>query len=677
MQTDTIIYIILSLLAALTLALFQYIYKSKLKPQLKYILFTLRAFTWFLVFLLIVNPKFETATYYNEKPVLAIAVDNSESVAHLKQDSTAKAVYNTLINNATLSKRFNIQAYTFGNQIQTLETLSFNEQQSNITKAIRQLEDVNANQNVALIAITDGNQTYGTDYASGIHNYKSSIYPVILGDSTTYTDLSIKQLNVNRYVYLKNKFPVEIIINYQGEESVNTELKIWSGNTVVFRQALQFSTLKTSTVVNAVLNTNSVGIKSYKAEVTPLNNEKNIINNNKRFAVEVIDQKTKIAIVSDMVHPDLGALKKAIETNQQRSVTILKPDAYLKRTEDFQLAILYQPNTNFKAVFETLKQENRNTFTITGISTDYTFLNTVNFYTKHKITNQTEDFQPSYNANFNTFIVDKLNFTDYPPLKSEFGDVAFLVPNDVLLYKTINGITTQASMLSLFETNTTKHGLLNGEGIWRWRAQTYLDTESFNDFDDFIGKMVQYLSSNKKRSRLEVDYKSFYNGNDNIVISAQYFNKNYEVDHNASLLIKLKNKDSNADTEIPLLFNNSNYTVDLSGVEAGEYQFIIQHKSEPVTASGRFTILDFNVEQQFLNADYEKLQLLAQKNNGIAYFKSDINQLIETLTTDKKFPIIQKSTKEIIPLINWIYILGFTVLTLTAEWLIRKYNGLV
>ena len=232
-------------------------------------------------------------------------------------------------------------------------------------------------------------------------------------------------------------------------------------------------------------------------------------------------------------------------------------------------------------------------------------------------------------------------------------------------------------MLSTFEIDNTKHALLSGEGIWRWRAQTYLDTESFVDFDNFINKLVQYLSSNKKRKRINVDYKSFYNGNDDVIITAQYFNKNYEFDAEASLRIIIKNKENTNTSEIPLLLNNGNYTVDLSGIEAGQYDFTIKHNSETVSISGGFKILEYNVEQQFLNADIDKLKSLASNSRGEAYYSSESNRLIEGLLADNRYKTIQKSTKNIVPLIDWKYLLGLIALSLFLEWFIRKYNGLI
>ncbi|MFC0605645.1 VWA domain-containing protein [Winogradskyella pulchriflava] len=677
MQTETIVYIIIAGITALLLALFQYIYKSKIKSNLKYLLTALRTISIFGILLLLINPKFESFTYFDEKPTLVVAVDNSESISYLEQDNNAKQIVDKIKTNADLNERFNVASYSFGKTVNNSDSLSFNERQSNLSKALKQFGEVYSNLTAPIVMVTDGNQTYGSDYSFMANGIKQPIYPIILGDSTLHSDLSIKQLNVNRYVYLKNGFPVEIITNYNGTTSITTELKIWSGNTVVFRKQLQFDASKTSEIVSTTLLANSVGVKTYRVELTPLSNEKNTVNNSKNFGVEVIDQKTNIALVYTRLHPDLGALKKSIESNEQRSVTLIKPKDYLLKPNDFQLVVLYQPNHEFNAVLEAVKTQKLNTFTIAGTTTNFNILNNSQGYFKQTVTNQTENFQPTLNRNYNTFIVNNLDFNNYPPLQSEFGELQFMVPHDVILYKTINGISTEEALLSTFEIDNTKHALLNGEDIWRWRAQAFLDTESFTDFDNFIGKLVQYLSSNKKRNRINIDYKSFYNGNDDVIITAQYFNKNFEFDAEASLTIILKNKETETTREVPLLLNNTNYTVDLSGIEPGLYDFTVKHNSEAVSASGSFQVIDYNVEQQFLNADITKLKSVAENSNGTAYFNNQTDNLIDALLADNRFATIQKSTKNIVPLIDWKYLLGLIVLSLFVEWFIRKYNGLI
>ena len=77
-----------------------------------------------------------------------------------------------------------------------------------------------------IILITDGNQTIGTSYE--FLNTKQPIYPIVIGDTTKYVDVKITQLNVNKYSYIKNKFPVEILLNYEGDENVDTQFSIFS-----------------------------------------------------------------------------------------------------------------------------------------------------------------------------------------------------------------------------------------------------------------------------------------------------------------------------------------------------------------------------------------------------------------------------------------------------------------
>ena len=677
MQIQTILYIAIAALTALLLALFQYMYKSKVKSKLRYILATLRAISIFCILLLLINPKFEALTYFDEKPTLVLAVDNSESISYLNQKENAEQALKTLEDNSELKKRFTIKTYSFGKSVNSLDSLNFNKRQSNISNALKQFSEVYANQTAPIILISDGNQTYGEDYSYAAKGVKQPIYPVILGDSTVYSDLSIKQLNANRYVYLKNKFPVEIIANYSGTETANTELKIWSGNSVVFRKAIQFSSNKTSEIISTTLTATSVGVKTYRVELVALNSEKNKVNNTKNFAVEVIDQKTNIALVSDILHPDLGAIKKAIESNEQRNVSILKPKEFKPKINDFQLVILYQPNNNFSEILKEIKSQNLNTFTITGATTNWNVLNNSQDYYKQTITNQTENFQPKLNRNYNTFIVDDLGFNNFPPLKTEFGKFKINVSHDILLTKTVNSIDTNDALLATFKVNSTKHAILNGEGIWRWRAQTYLDAGNFNGFDTFINKLVQYLSVNKKRKRITIDYKSFYNGNDDIVLTAQYFNENFEFDTSATLSVVLKNIDNNTLSEVPLLRNNGNYKVDLSGIASGLYDFTVKHNSETVSVSGSFQVLDYNVEQQFLNADLNKLQSIANSSKGKAYFSNEISKLTEDLLSDNRYATLQKSTKNTVSLIDWKYLLGLLALSLFTEWFIRKYNGLI
>ena len=55
-----------------------------------------------------------------------------------------------------------------------------------------------------------------------------------------------------------------------------------------------------------------------------ISKQKNKTNNSKFFAVEILDQRSEIALITDISHPDISVLKRSIEVNEQRKVKVLK-----------------------------------------------------------------------------------------------------------------------------------------------------------------------------------------------------------------------------------------------------------------------------------------------------------------------------------------------------------------
>ncbi|MDH7445710.1 VWA domain-containing protein [Aquimarina sp. 2201CG14-23] len=676
MQIQNIGLIIAAVIIALIIALYQYMYKAKNRTKRNLFFAFLRFLSVFTLLVLLINPTFKKNTYYTEKPTLVVATDNSASIKHLNQDNSVTEFVTRLQENEDLNKRFDVKYYSFSDELRDTLSLTFDQKQTNISKALDDLDQIYKNTNAPTILITDGNQTYGKDYQFSSNTYKQQIYPIITGDTTEVTDTKIQQLNVNRYAYLKNKFPVEVILTYSGNETVDTKFEIKSGQSTIFSQPVSFSGEDNSKVINFTLAANTAGVLQYRASLVPVQGEKNTVNNVKSFAVEVIDQKTNVLLVSDIVHPDLGAIKKSIESNERRSLTIRK-SSEIKDIDDYQLIILYQPNARFRGVYEKLENLRKNHFTIIGSRTDWVFLNKIQNKYRQEITRQTEYYLPRFNTNYGTFLLDDIGFNEYPPLIGTFGEIRITASHDILLHRNIGNVTTDEPLLATIEESGTREALLIGEGIWRWRAQNYLDTKNFESFDDFFGKLIQYLASNKRKSRLNTISESFYYGNASIKIKAEYFTKTYEFDRRGSLNIIIKNKETEASQTIPMLLKNNSYEADLSSLSSGNYDFTVTVLGENISRSGSFSILDYDVEQQLLNADVTKLEQVATNTNGKAYFMSQNDIIIKDLVIDQRYQVIQKSKENIVSLIDWKYLLAIIILLLAIEWFMRKYNGLI
>jgi len=677
MTGTTLLYIVIAIVISFAMAFFMYGYKSKQKPSLKYTLFALRFITILSILLLLINPKLKNKFYTIVKPKLSVLVDNSTSIQEFEENDNVLALVELIKKNEALNKRFDISFFSFGSDFGKMDTISFSEKNTNIANAIVSSDRLFDEEIAPSILITDGNQTFGSDYEFVSAKIKNPIYPLVVGDSTTHTDLRIESVNANRYVFLQNEFPVEVLVNYEGKENITSRFEVRQGSATVFSKNLSFSNGNNSQTLNITLPANRIGLQKYSAEIIPLINERNKVNNKTQFAVEIIDQATNVLLVSEIVHPDLGALKNAITSNKQRTLTIKKPTEALLALNDYQLIILYQPTRKFDEIFKLITKLKKNNFIISGTQTDWNFLNAAQNKFSKKSIPQAEGIGGVLNKNFNPYIVKDLGFENFRPLSSSFGELVINAPNEVLLNQQISGFDTGNPLLATIEVNGERTAILDAENIWKWRAQSFLETNNFEKFDAFVGNLVQYLASNKKRDRLEIFSENFYYSNNPINVTAQYFDKNFVFDDRVSLSISIKNEDTNRTSTVPMLLKNSFFEADLSNLEPGNYTFMIKVANENISKSGSFSILEYNVEQQFLNANFKKLDNLAKNTGGKAYFTLEVERLFKQLLKDDRFNSIQKSETKTVPLVDWQYLLIIISFCLAAEWFIRKYNGLI
>lgn len=675
MTLTTILLLIVSVFVAAGLSYYQYFHKNKLINNTHKGLFFIRFLAIFGILLLLINPKFTHQTFQIEKPILPIYFDNSSSIKYLKEDQNSQNILNAFSSNAKIDEKFDVQFFSFDSKIEGIDSINFAGKQTNIAQIANNNQSLFKNKNFPTIVISDGNQTVGNEYAYAFSE-TNAVYPIILGDTTQFTDLRISQLNVNKYAFLNNKFPVEIFTQYNGSKNLAAEIQILQGNRVVSKSPITFSKSQKSHVLSILLPAEKVGSQVYQAKLVSKEAEKNQYNNIKNFAVEVIDQKSEIAIVSEINHPDLGVLKRSISTNKQRNVTIIKPQEF-KADADYNAVILYQPTANFKKVYDLLNLKSVNTWTVTGKSTDFRFLNSQQSFFTFKMSNQSEDFLPSVNESYNAFSYDDFGFSQMPPLQNLYGNIVDNSNSNVLLWSKIRNIDTNMPLLTMVESGASRNAYLFGENIWKWRLYSNFNNDTFESFDLFLDKIVQYLITKDSKKSLVVTHENFYNSGDLIEINAQYFDKNFEFSDKANLSITVTNVQNKVAKTYDLLKGTNSYKVNLDGLLHGKYNFVVTEKNSKNKYSASFEILDFEIEMQFVNPDFKNLNLLAQQTNGKLIYPNQLDQLIDELLKEDSYPAIEKAVIKKTPLIDIIPLLILIAILLGAEWFIRKYNGML
>lgn len=673
MHIQTVLLILLAALVALVIVLFQYVYKTKKRGRIGLLLSFLRFLTLFGVLLLLINPKFSKEVYTTEKANLILLTDNSSSVAPYERD--IKSVRDAIWEDERIRQRFEIYPYGFGRTLNS-DSLSFTEGQTDITSALRKLREAYSKSNSVIVLLTDGNQTLGQDYGFYGQSQKTPIYPVAIGDTTRYEDVAIDQVNANRYAFLNNKYPIEIFVSYHGSSDVRPQLVVREDGKEVYKERLSLNGQDNVGVVHTLLSAGSVGLKNITVSVQALPNERNTANNTRELAVEVIDEKTKVTLVSRLVHPDIAALKKAVESNGQRSVSITRPKADTKVYEDTDLFILYQPDQSFQGVYDYIDKSKAGVLTIAGSRTNWSFLNKVqNSFSKDSF-QQTEEVTPVANPGFTLFDMEGFSVSDLPPVKGSLGEIRLEGNAETLLGQRIKGVDVNQPLLAVFDDEVQKEAVFFGEDIWKWRMQSYRRDRDFRNFDDFLGKLVLLLTSNQSRERLTLDYERVFSGSREAKIWATYFDNTFVFDPGADISLRVEGGPLQESLEMPMLLKGNYYEADLSKLSPGTYTFTVTEKGEGISRSGQFTILDFDVEKQFPSTDYKKLERLAQNTGGALFFPSGATTLVDGLISDQRFVPTQVGSQNVVSLIDLRILLAIIVCTLGVEWFIRKYIGL-
>ncbi|MFN5772702.1 MAG: hypothetical protein ACK447_06415, partial [Flavobacterium sp.] len=106
MTTNTVLWLVLALLAAGGLSYYHYIYKAKTLSLTVKVLAFLRFLAIFGFLLLLINPIIRRSTLQIQKPPLAVVVDNSSSIKELGAKETSKEIWKKITSNSRLQDKF-------------------------------------------------------------------------------------------------------------------------------------------------------------------------------------------------------------------------------------------------------------------------------------------------------------------------------------------------------------------------------------------------------------------------------------------------------------------------------------------------------------------------------------------------------------------------------------------
>ena len=677
--------IALCVLAGLLYAVVLYLRERNLEESgswLRWVLGIFRFGAVTTIALLLLGILLEQKTEIEEKPVIIVGHDNSVSLT-LGKDSTYiredyPSEFRAFVNR--LRADFQVAYYTFGEQLYTDERdLSFTDKQSDLSLFLTEVYSRFYNRNIgAVVLASDGIYNKGLDPSVSAQRIKNTgIYTVALGDTSVKRDLLLEKVRHNRVVFLGNDFPIEVMVKADRLRGRSAKLELFQGGTLLSSQEVTIDQTAYLQNFSFRVEAKTPGIHNYTLRLTELDGEYTYTNNSKTIYVDVQNNKQQVLLLAHAPHPDLGALKFAIESSPGYEVDVAFGRDFDGNVEPYGLVVMHQlPSLRYgmDAVLAKLQNAGKPVLFVLGSQTFYGKFNQLKTGLTHIGFSGTLDaVNAAIRSDFTLFNVSpaiKEQAGKFPVLHAPFGTLRTAGGVEVLLNQRKGNIDKGEPLMAFNSWNGIRTGFIVGEGIWRWRLQEP------TVFKELTQKMVQYLATKEDKSFFRILAKTDFNENESIVFKAEVYNESYELINTPSVELEITGEDGQ---KYPYDFGTEGrgYSLNAGKLPVGKYTYIAKANAngKVYELSGEFSVKPIRVEYANSVADHQLLHNMAVNNGGEMAYPGDLDALYNKIISRNDLRPMVYTQSKFEDVVNWKWIFFLVIGLLTVEWFLRKRNG--
>lgn len=685
-------FILLCLLTGFIYAFALY-YKSKSSkennPILFYGLFLARFITVSIISFLLLAPLLKSIAERTVKPILLVAQDYSIS---LKNAYTGKELRE--LNDKTkeiskkLSKKYEIQEFSLGDELKNGFSDSFNLKSTNISALLDYVNNAYDNKELAgVILSSDGiyNEGSNPDYFN-IRN-SAPVYTIALGDTIIKKDVLVQNIYQNSIAFAGDRLSVKTDIlakNATGgkPQLVLSEYGSGGQKIIIEKKAVNISSNDFLSTYDFTIDLNSPGVKRFNITVSSLPSEISYKNNSRDFFIEVIDSKTSVLVFANSPHPDISAIKELLSIKKNYTIDI----KYTGENVDIQkydLLIFHNlpsSKNDLASVANSMNIADIPSFFIVGSQTNINQLNKIqNLVTISNFANSANDVQAVLNKDFSLFVFDDIptiGINNFPPLSSPFGTYNVSPEARVLFYQKIRNISTNYPLLVLSTANKNRAAILTASNFFKWKFFEYQQTGDFKAIGSVIDQTVQYLTLKKDKSQWQVRTGSnIFQESENIKFYGELYNDNYQLINEPEAVLKVTDINKK---EYHFVFSrvDNHYEINAGSFPPGDYDFNATTATggKKLVKKGKFTIKNKDLEYYDMIADHSVLSKLSTRTNGEMFFPENYDQLIKKLL-DADIKQVVYSSDHTRHLLDYKLLFFLLLALLTFEWLVRKLKG--
>ena len=252
-----------------------------------------------LFFLLLFLTGFSMKWEKKIQPDIPVLVDISESMEGEGKWEWAKALIDSIKN----LRGGKLHIYGFGERVIPIEKeLKPKDKITDFGEALKTEGD-------ALILITDGHHNGKKDPNTYL-TYRKPIYGFYPRNLSPFTDVAIRDVDVNRMIFERGEAEVKIHLSISGIRNYTGEVKVFENDVLVKSKIV---TLKGDGEVKFSLRPEGLGRHIYRVRIEPLRGEEDSLNNERFFEIVVRKSGKIVWIVSPHPSPEIRFIRSVID----------------------------------------------------------------------------------------------------------------------------------------------------------------------------------------------------------------------------------------------------------------------------------------------------------------------------------------------------------------------------
>lgn len=667
-----------------------------------------------LLCILLLEPTLQHVRSTEQPPVLAVVVDESESMQVVTSGSgspraaAARDSVRPLLNALTERTPGRVRLFGAGASLRSLadtplDSLRFDAARTDLARAVQAVPERLRDQNLeGIVLISDGQPNTGRAPLRVADRSPVPVHTITVGDTTRRRDVRLHSVVTTDRAYLGASVPVRATVAVQGGRGESVSVTLSNNDTTLDRDTVRLprGTGEVSTDLSFVPET--AGFQRLTVRVAPRNAEATTQNNANSVSLRVLDSKRQVLLLGAAPSPTFGALRRVYAREGDTDVTARVPTrngSFLggplpENLSDVDVVVCAGfpsaavPDVVVERVAAAVEDGLPAVFVVdrqTDLSAWANHFGTVLPAVPEgaatgpvEASFQIEESQRQHPIYRGTEM-DLRRTAQLPPLRAR--PTSWTPAPDARVLAT-GALASGAEAPLLLVRNRAGHrtAALLGSGVWRWALLPSSLDPVAPFWPRLASSLLRWVSTTADDAPVRVrPTTASFDADTPVEFTGQVYDESRRPVSKAQVDVRVTDS---AGTESPYTMEavgQGRYTLSVGTLPEGTYRYSARAKLKGAslgTDSGTFSVAPLRLEAQAPRADPVLMRQLAARSGGSAHTARTAAQLPAQLSQRASFSTETIRRTSDLKLWHYTWLLGLLLGLLGTEWTLRKYLGL-